>query len=380
MTPGARFAAAIEILDDVLSGQATEAALLKWARRSRFAGSRDRAAVRDIVFDGIRRKRSAAFLGGAETGRGIVLGLLRAQEADPDAVFTGEGYAPGKLTAQEKLPAAADMSDPVAFDYPDWLDARLEAAFGAHKRDVMAVQQSRAPVFLRVNTLKCSPQALQASLAAEEIQTKPHPDVTGALIVTSDARRLTQSSAFEQGFFEFQDAHSQASVIFANPQRGMRVLDLCAGGGGKTLALAAAMGAGAEAVTAYDIVPERMKDLPARAARAGVKVNVAKNFEALRKEYFDFVFVDAPCSGSGSWRRSPDGKWLLTEQKLLGLVQTQSELIASAFRFIPNSGKIAFVTCSILPEETRCTEENPLIQKVWLPSALGDGFSLRFYN
>ncbi|NJM83082.1 MAG: RsmB/NOP family class I SAM-dependent RNA methyltransferase, partial [Tabrizicola sp.] len=236
MTPGARLSAAITVLDRILEGQPAEKALTNWGRASRFAGSGDRAAVRDLVFDGLRCRRSFAALGGSMTGRGIILGGLRAAGTDPAPLFTGEDHAPPPLEA-------GDAGDPAtgaaALDCPDWLMPDLAASLGPDHDAVLRALQARAPVFLRVNTGKTDVARAIAALAADDVPAQPHPLATTALQVTGNARKLAQSRAYLTGLVELQDAASQA-VVEALPLRdGMRVLDYCAGGGGKTLAMAA---------------------------------------------------------------------------------------------------------------------------------------------
>ncbi|MEL6584366.1 MAG: RsmB/NOP family class I SAM-dependent RNA methyltransferase [Pseudomonadota bacterium] len=376
MTPGARAAAAIEVLDAVLAGAATEAALLKWARGSRYAGSKDRAAVRDLVFDVIRRKRSAAVSGGANTGRGLVLGVLRQDGVDPQTLFTGVGYAPLPLGPGEAAGDLATQPDPIRFDYPDWLEEDLATSLTDAKQSVMETLRHRAPVFLRVNTRRGSVEGAQAALAGEGIETHPHPEVETALTVTTNPRRIAGSQAYTDGLIELQDAHSQATLTFAQPQKGQRVLDLCAGGGGKALALAATHAQ----VDAFDSDLARMKDLPTRADRSGAHISILQDRQHIPRHAYDLVFVDAPCSGSGAWRRSPEGKWALTPEKLDALVAIQAQLMEQATDYCAPGGTVVFVTCSVLQRETRCdlnATPDDCSQRIWRPSDLGDGFSAK---
>ncbi|MDP3263301.1 MAG: RsmB/NOP family class I SAM-dependent RNA methyltransferase [Tabrizicola sp.] len=343
MTPGARAAAAIAVLDRHLAGEPVERALTNWGRASRFAGSGDRAAVRDLVFDALRCKRSHAALGGAMTGRGLILGGVRASGGEEGALFTGEGHAPARVAPDEtgRAPAGA-----AALDVPDWLLPALETSLGDATLPVLHALQSRAPVFLRVNLRKTSVAQALARLAGEEIAAKPHPLAKTALEVTGNARKVQTSESFLTGLVELQDASSQA-VVEALPLRdGMRVLDQCAGGGGKTLAMA---GQARIKVWAHDANPRRMADLPERARRAGVAVSLTEAPETLAP--FDLVLVDAPCSGSGSWRRDPEGKWALTEARLAEVVAVQAEILARAARMVGPGGTLAYATCSLLAQE-----------------------------
>ncbi len=375
MTPAARYAAAITILDEILGGDAAEPALLRWSRNSRFAGSKDRAAVRDIVFDGLRRKRSAAAVGGVLSGRGIVLGLLRQDGLDPSEVFTGIGHAPVPLAESEQEAGVAEGPD--AVDWPAWLWPMLEADWGDKAAEVAGAQRDRAPVFIRTNTDMVTAQALRNILASQGIGAELHSSVSTALEVTENPRKLTNSEAFADGLFEPQDAASQAAVLRLPINDGDTVLDYCAGGGGKSLALAA-LGA---KVTAHDIDDRRMKDIPVRADRAGVKIDVAPK---LGNQTFDLVFCDAPCSGSGTWRRTPDAKWRLTDERLADLTRIQASVLRKAAPFVKEGGTLAYATCSVLTCENRAVVDAFWEAEGWevtdemslIPAADWDGFYL----
>ncbi len=367
MTPAARVAAAIEVLDLWLSGQPAEKLLTTWGRQHRFAGSRDRAAIRDHVWQAIRCRRSFAALGGDETGRGLMLGALRAVGEDPGAVFTGEGHAPAPLTPEEAtrgaLPEGPEGPEGnVALDCPDWLAPALKASLGTGFAPVMQALRHRAPVFLRANLARTSRDAAVVSLAEEGIEARPHPLASTALEVIAGARRVQGSRAFRAGLVELQDAASQALVEALCAQagaqvgsragaqglgKGIRVLDHCAGGGGKTLALAAT---GAE-VFAHDIDAGRMRDLPARAKRAGVAAKILAPGRARAAAPYDLVFADAPCSGSGAWRRSPEGKWRLTPRRLDELCALQRGILEEIHMMVAPGGGLAYATCSLLDAE-----------------------------
>lgn len=350
MTPAARIAAAIEILDRVLEGAAAEQALTHWARGSRFAGSRDRAAVRDHVFDALRCLRSFAALGGASTGRGLMLGLLRASGTDPATIFTGEGYAPAVLSEAELQAGTPALSRWAALDCPDWLGPRLEQALGPDTDAVLALMRERAPAVLRVNARRGSREAAIAALAAEGIAAVPHPLASFALEVTENAQKIRQSAAYGSGLVELQDAAPQAAVEAMPLSDGMRVLDLCAGGGGKTLAMAAR----AELkLFAHDIAPQRMADLSARADRAGVRVATLSTRDLARHAPYDIVLTDVPCSGSGTWRRAPEAKWALTPERLGDLARVQAAILDEAAMLCAPGGWLVYMTCSLLAEENR---------------------------
>jgi 16S rRNA (cytosine967-C5)-methyltransferase len=347
VTPGARIAAAIEILDLWLGGEPAERALTNWARAHRFAGSGDRATIRDHVFDAIRCRRSFAALGGAETGRGLMLGALRAAGADPATLFTGEGHAPAPLAGDERSPAPPPGDPLVALDCPDWLAPQLRQSLGEDFAPVMAILRTRAPVFLRANAARATRKAAAQALEGEGIATRPHPLSPTALEVTANARGVKASRAFREGLVELQDAASQAVADALLPLApGAQVLDYCAGGGGKALALAAQ---GAR-VSAHDADPRRMVDIPARAARAGVRIDIVAP-EALGARLFDAVLVDAPCSGSGAWRRQPEAKWRLDPTRLDALGALQAGVLRGAARHVRPGGRLLYATCSLLAAE-----------------------------
>ena len=347
MTPGARIGAAIGILDAVLAGAPAEKALTNWGRRSRFAGSGDRHAVRDLVFDALRRRRSLARLGGADSGRGLMLGRLRAAGMPAAGLFTGVGHAPAPPTpaAAAALAAPVRLGPPEALDCPDWLWPRLRASLGPDAGPVLAALRERAPLHLRVNLLRGDRDAAARALAAEGVETRPHPLAATALEVLSNPRKVQTTRAWLDGLVEVQDAASQA-VVAALPMPRGRVLDFCAGGGGKTLALAAR---GPARFFAHDASPARMRDLPARAARAGVAVEcLAPEAVAGR---FELVLADVPCSGSGAWRRGPEAKWTLDAGALARLNATQDAILARCAGLVAPGGALAYVTCSLLDDE-----------------------------
>lgn len=379
MTPAARYAAAIEILDKMLVGTAAEKALTTWARSNRFAGSGDRNALRDIVFDVLRCKRSFASLGGSETGRGLILGAARAAGIDPESVFSGEGYAPVALNAEE-LAGGAAPSGFAALDCPDWLAPELQRSHGESFAPVMRCLQSRAPVFLRVNLRKSTLKDAAQSLAAEGIATRPCGLATTALEVTENPRKVQNSVAFQTGLVELQDAASQAIVELLPLAAGSRVLDYCAGGGGKSLAMA---GLCAARYFAHDIAPMRMKDLPVRAKRAGVSIDIVTTSALRNAAPFDLVFADAPCSGSGSWRRAPEAKWALTQERLAELCKIQSDVLAKASALVAKNGVLSYATCSLLKMENedqvnaflaKSSGWTLILQRAYTPLDGGDGF------
>jgi 16S rRNA (cytosine967-C5)-methyltransferase len=352
MTPGARAAAAIEVLDAWLAGAPAERALTRWARGARYAGSGDRAAVRDLVYDALRRRQSAARLGGASDGRGLVLGAARLAGADPGALFSGAGYAPPPLTDAERA-HLAKTADPAGWgldpaqDIPDWLRADL-AARTDRPEDLFAALADRAPVWLRVARRRADRAGAQAALAADGIVTRAHPDCETALEVTEGARRIRSASAYLDGLVELQDLSAQRAVASVDwPAQGA-ILDFCAGGGGKALAIA---DRGGGRIFAHDSSAARMSDIPARASRAGVSIEVLAPGTAVRHAPYDAVLCDVPCSGAGTWRRDPEAKWRLTPERLAELVVLQAGILDEAAVHVAPGGLLVYMTCSLLARE-----------------------------
>ncbi len=348
MTPSARLSAAIVLLDQILTGDPAERALTRWARASRFAGSKDRAAVRDIVFDVLRRKRSLAHLGGGMTGRALVLAQQFSSGARLGDLFGDFRFAPPALSDAERAHLAnpGPAPEPVRLDYPDFLAEELARSLGPARAEIMQAMQARAPVDLRVNTLKTTLEEAQNYLARDLIFTKAVDGVEGALRITENPRKLNGSLAYRYGFVELQDVSSQMVSRLAGARPGMKVLDYCAGGGGKTLALAAEM-QGQGQIFAHDANPLRMKDLPERARRAGADVQIIPPDHIDQSPKCDLVFVDAPCSGSGAWRRNPDSKWRLTQRSLDRLVALQRDILQESCKMVADGGRLAYATCSL---------------------------------
>jgi len=277
MTPPARLQAAIDVLAAWYDGAPIEKALTNWARGARYAGSKDRAAVRDIVFDCLRKRMYFNALSGLpDSARGLVIGHVAHGGGPVCEMFTEGGYGPAPLSAEERALLAAPKPEPVpqeGLECPDWMAPEMARSLGADAAEIVALMHARAPVFLRVNALKSDVAQAQSRLASDKIETRSHPLSPHALEVVSNPRRVASSAAFKEGLIELQDAASQAVVdVLPLPRetgKPLSVLDYCAGGGGKSLALAAKFRG---PIVASDIKRDRMKDIPARAARAGADV------------------------------------------------------------------------------------------------------------
>lgn len=346
MTPAARVAAAIEVLDTVLAGQAAEVALSRWGRASRFAGSKDRAAIRDHVFDALRCQRSFAWLGGSGTGRGLMLGACRAAGIAPETLFDGSRFGPAPPGPSETGAPLKTAPRGVRLDIPDW-QLPLWDAGPADPDAALETLRHRAGVFLRVNRRKADLPTARARLRDEGIETAPVPGAPLALQVRTNPRRVTGTQSFADGVVELQDPASQMAVARLGLRDGMRVLDLCAGGGGKALAMAAAADV---LVVAHDIDARRMADIAPRAARAGVRIETVDPGRITGR--FDLVLIDAPCSGSGTWRRAPEAKWALTPARLEALCATQDRLLDQGAGLLAPGGRLAYATCSVFAAET----------------------------
>ncbi|WP_172332142.1 RsmB/NOP family class I SAM-dependent RNA methyltransferase [Mangrovicoccus sp. HB161399] len=378
MTPAARIAAAIEVLDRVLSGEPAEKVLTTWGRTNRYAGSKDRAAVRDHVFGALRRKRSLAALGGAETGRGLMIGAMRAAGEAPETAFTGERHAPAPLDAAEAAAGLAPAPGAEAADCPDWIWERSLAQLGPRAEPVWAVQGQAAPVGLRANLARISAAGLAERLAGQGIEVQPDPRSPSALIAPGRPRGLTQLAEWQDGLFELQDAGSQwvSDLVPLGP--GQSLMDYCAGGGGKTLAVAARVKG---RFHAHDAHPRRMADLPVRAERAGVNVAVCAPGGKLPS--CDTVLADVPCSGSGTWRRAPDAKWRFSPADLEEVTALQAEILDRAAELVRPGGHLVHATCSVFDEENaaqaaaflaRHPEFSEVSQASILPDAGSDGY------
>jgi 16S rRNA (cytosine967-C5)-methyltransferase len=367
MTPSARISAAIEVLGDVNARKRPAAEALKdWGLSHRFAGSKDRAAIASLVFDAERNRASAAFLMGCETPRAIVLGSLRrARGMDAGALMSlcsGAAHAPAPLDEREtERLAMSDLSGAPSFvagDFPQWLEPYLIAVFGESTVAEMSALATRAPVDLRVNTLKTSRDKVLAAFSHLNAAPTPLSPLGVRVPLTPDGRgpALSAEPTYIKGLVEIQDEGSQLAAILAMAKPGEQVLDLCAGAGGKTLALAALMQNKGQ-IHAADRDGARLMRSSARLERAGVR-NVqlhpprgGSDVLASLEGRCDLVFVDAPCTGTGTWRRNPDAKWRMRPGALAIRIAEQAEALEEAARFVKPRGRILYVTCSILREE-----------------------------
>ena len=360
MTPSARLQAVIDILDALkATAQPADRLLKDWFRTRRFAGSKDRAAITERVFAVLRHARPLAHRMGSDEGRALVIASLLEEGLDVpalDTLFSGAGYGAGVLSEEERARIAAAPGDAplhIAGDFPQFLESELSAAFGASLLDEMRALQMRAPVDLRVNRLKATREAVTAALALENISVLPTPYSAIGLRLApgTGSSALSRGAAFLGGLFEFQDEAAQICALLCGVKPGLRVLDMAAGAGGKSLALSALMQNTGE-IVACDVRPAPLQELIARADRAGDKIiRTQITTDAPPDGPFDIVLVDAPCSGSGTWRRQPELKLRFTAQRLAELIRLQDELLEQAASRVAADGRLVYATCSILPSE-----------------------------
>lgn len=366
MTPAAHISAAIEIFGDLAQRRRPIAdALRDWGASHRFAGSKDRAAIASLVFDALRKSASAQWIMGADTPRATMLGALREARgldaAAISALCSGEGHAPRPLSDEERgrLETATldGAPDHVRGDYPEWLADRFAAAFGDRAPAEGAALAARAPVDLRVNILKASRE--QAAAKLSHLNPTPTPlSPIGLRIEAGQGRgpALAAETAYVKGLVEPQDEASQLAALLCAAAPGEQVLDLCAGGGGKALALAGQMHNRGQ-LYAYDADGRRLMPIHERLERAGArniqvrqprgKADVLADIEGR----CDLVLIDAPCTGAGTWRRHPDAKWRLAPGALELRLKEQAALLEQAVRFVKPGGRLAYVTCSLLRDE-----------------------------
>lgn len=364
--PG-RISAAIEVLADLDQRQRpVSVALREWGQSHRFAGSGDRAAIGNLVYDVQRKKLSHAYAMGTDDPRALVLSVVvrdwNEVAQSLNAAFESDNFAPAPLTENEL--ARLTVQDPLAgapdhvrADLPEWLASKLGSTFGETWLDEAKAFAARPPLDMRVNPLKSSSERVAKSL--KRFDTKPTAYTPNALRLDPSpaAGRLPNVQAdegYQKGWFEVQDLGSQMAALLVKAEPGQHVLDLCAGAGGKSLALAAAMGNRGQ-ILAHDTDRNRLAPIYDRIKRSG-----AHNIQVRPPEpgalddlvgRMDKVLIDAPCTGTGTWRRHPDTKWRLSEEQLQKRVDEQANILADAGRFLKPGGELVYVTCSVLEDE-----------------------------
>jgi 16S rRNA (cytosine967-C5)-methyltransferase len=366
MRLGGRIAAAIEVLEEVEGRHRPVSEALKdWGVAHRFAGSGDRAVIGNIVYDALRWRASSAWLAGDDSARGVVLAMLAHRwPLGLDGVAQALGadpHAPPALTAEERLrlerAKLAEAPAHVQADVPEWTAAHLSALFGSDWQAEGQALAERPPLDMRANRLLADRDRVVAALGRFGARpTQYAPDGVRIAATSGEGRHpnVQVEPAFQQGFFEVQDEGSQIAALMTGTLAAEQALDLCAGAGGKALALAAMTG-GKGRVIATDSDRMRLAPIFERVKRAEAQraIEVREAGAALDDlaNRMDVVLVDAPCTGSGVWRRRPDAKWKLTERALGNRVAEQAALLPLAAQYVRPGGRLVYVTCSLLPPE-----------------------------
>jgi 16S rRNA (cytosine967-C5)-methyltransferase len=381
LTPGAQVAAAIDILCEIDTGdRPADDVVADYFRRRRYVGAKDRTNIAGHVYAVLRHR---AALDWWIDKRGIAVGprtrmlasLTLVERWRPDAVKVccdGDRFRPARLSQDEERLVRGlgnrtlchpEMPRAVANDLPEWLEPYLERVFGRGLEREMAALNAPAPTDLRVNLLKSDRESAYRSLAAEGVKADPTPWSPLGLRLRERVP-LGNLVTFTEGLVEVQDESSQLAALLADARPGMRVVDFCAGAGGKTLALAAGM-ANRGKLVACEVSQRRLERAARRLRRAGVNNVERRSLSGERDKWvkrhaasFDRVFVDVPCLGTGTWRRNPDAKWRMGPRDLAELTERQQQILRSAARLVRSGGRLIYATCSLLREEDEAQAES----------------------
>jgi 16S rRNA (cytosine967-C5)-methyltransferase len=374
MRPGARVQAAIEVLEALAERPApADVVAGTYFKNRRYIGSKDRAAIAGMIYGVLRRRAQLdwwlARAGAAPTERLRVIAWVALTERWTtqhfDEAFSSAPFAPKRLDETERKAAASlagkalehgDQPVSVRQNYPAWIEEPLRLRFGGELEAEMQALAEPAPLDLRTNALKTTREAALHLLASEGLQVEPTP--WSPLGIRVQGRPpLGTLAPFRDGLVEVQDEGSQLAALLVEPSPGMRVCDFCAGAGGKSLAMAAAMNNKGH-IVACDVSAKRLEGATRRLRRAGIFNVESRALSSERdpwvkrqREKFDRVLVDAPCTGTGTWRRNPDAKWTLTPQDAAELEALQRRILDSAARLVKPGGRIVYATCSLLPQE-----------------------------
>jgi 16S rRNA (cytosine967-C5)-methyltransferase len=353
------FRAATELLDAILAGNApADTQMERYFRAHPKMGGRDRGFVAETVYACLRERRLLAHLAGSDASDAVVAAYLVGQgysgRAVAEAGFDGDT---DYLVRQVRTLDRATLPLAVRVSLPDWLAEKLVTQWGeAETLDLVKALNQPAPVDLRVNSFKAEREAVQARLAQEGFDTVLTP-YSPVGLRRAERAPLFNTACFKEGLFEVQDEGSQLLALLLEPKRQEMVVDFCAGAGGKTLAMAARMKNKGK-IVACDVLEGRIERAAVRFNRAGVHNVERKALTSERDQWvkrhagtFDRVLIDAPCTGTGTWRRNPDAKWKLTPQDLEELTQVQRNILDSAWRLVKPGGRLIYATCSLLQEE-----------------------------
>lgn len=365
MRMGGRLAAAMEVLADMDGRQRPAAeALRDWGSAHRFAGGGDRAAIGNVVYDALRRRRSAAWLFDADSPRALAFGAMLLEWGEtPDAINAAlhdDKFAPPPLSEDElqalRQRLTQEMPEEARADCPGWCAPLMQSAFGDDWVDEAAALARRPPLDLRANLLKGDRDTVLAALSAtgaRATEIAPHGIRIAPIEGSGRHPNVQAGEAFAEGRFEVQDEGSQIVSELAGARAGMQVLDYCAGAGGKSLALSSAMRNQGQ-IFAHDALKPRLAPIVERIRRAGsrnIQIAAGPGDLAPLEGRMDIVLVDAPCTGSGTWRRRPDTKWRLTRQQLDARIAEQAAILDTAAAYVKPGGLLAYVTCSVFQEE-----------------------------
>lgn len=341
MKQSGRIRAAIELLDEIFSfRQPADNTVNVYFRTRRYIGGGDRREISALVWFVLRRYgRLRRSFGKDPTGREAVAAALRYRGTAIDPLFDGDKYSPAPLTAEERAALARlpdNLPDAVA-ECPDWLRGRIDDA------DIRAMVDE-APLDLRVNTLKSTREDVLKLLEQSGIKAEKTP-YSPVGVRVRERVNVTALPVYTDGLVEIQDEGSQIVSLLTRAEAGQIAIDWCAGGGGKTLALSAMMNAKGT-LYAADMNIKRLRDLPERAARAGANNVILLNDYNSLKQY-DLVLVDAPCTGTGTWRRSADARWRISPEQSAQIIETQQKILDKACRFVKKNGRLFYITCSL---------------------------------
>jgi 16S rRNA (cytosine967-C5)-methyltransferase len=371
MNPSARVQAAIDLLDTVLSeSRPADGVIAMYFRNRKFFGAKDRRAVADQIWRILRHRARLSWALGTDqvSGRLLVAAdLAQYEKKHIDAIsglFSGSLHGPHPFAPNERRmvmqAGSRDLNDApreMRLEMPDWLTDKFDAAYGERADAEIAALQGEAPLDIRANLLKTTRDAVLQELTAEKLKTAPTTISPMGVRITG-RQTLGNHAGFKDGRLEVQDEGSQLVSILANTLPGQAVMDLCAGAGGKTLAMAASMN-NTGRIIACDVSVKRLERAKLRLRRAGVHNATLRVLETNDKwikrqgESFDRVVIDAPCSGTGSWRRHPDSRWRFTPEALTNLTETQDMLLDQAAPLVKAGGRLVYITCSMLPDENQ---------------------------
>jgi len=371
MTPAARVQAAIELLEEVLdTNRPADGVLSSYFRNRRYIGAGDRRSISEQIWRILRHRARLTWSLGTDHPSArlfVAANMIRGEGKTVDAVaglYSGAKNGPSPLLAHEKrmierVTTRDDTTMPreVKFELPWWLLQKFDTAFGEGADAELAALNVEAALDLRVNALKSTRGAMMA-LLKEEGHTPQETPLSPLGIRLAGRISLGDHKGFKDGLFEVQDEASQLCAQLVDAQPGSAVMDLCAGAGGKTLAIAGTM-ANKGRLIACDVSIGRLERSKLRLRRAGVHNATLRILEDKDKWIkrqagsFDRVLVDAPCTGTGAWRRNPDARWHLTPENLDSLAATQTQVLEQGAGLVKLGGRLIYSTCSLLPEENQ---------------------------